>query len=64
MEPLNAIIQVAEDRQSADVWVGSQQGPDTKLGVPDILGIAPEKVNVHLQYLGGGFGRRKWLHFP
>jgi isoquinoline 1-oxidoreductase beta subunit len=63
MEPLNAIIQVAEDGQSAEVWVGSQQGPDTKLGVPDILGIAPEKVNVHLQYLGGGFGRRSMNDF-
>ena len=63
MEPLNAIIQVAEDGQSAEVWVGSQQGPDTKLGVPDILGIAPDKVNVHLQYLGGGFGRRSMNDF-
>ena len=63
MEPLNAIIQVAEDGQSAEVWVGSQQGPDTKLGVPEILGIAPEKVNVHLQFLGGGFGRRSMNDF-
>ena len=63
MEPLNAIIQVAEDGQSAEVWVGHQQGPDTKLGVPDILGIAPEKVKVHLQYLGGGFGRRSMNDF-
>lgn len=63
MEPLNAVIQVAEDLQSAEVWVGSQQGPDTKLGVPDILGIPPENVNVHLQYLGGGFGRRSMNDF-
>lgn len=63
MEPLNAVIQVAEDRQSAEVWVGSQQGPDTKLGVPQILGISPKNVNVHLQYLGGGFGRRSMNDF-
>ncbi len=63
MEPLNAVIQVASDLQSAEVWVGSQQGPDTKLGVPGILGISPEKVNVHLQYLGGGFGRRSMNDF-
>ena len=63
MEPLNAVIQVAADLKSAEVWVGSQQGPDTKLGVPDILGIAPENVNVHLQYLGGGFGRRSMNDF-
>lgn len=63
MEPLNAVIQVSEDLQRADVWVGSQQGFDTKLGVPDVLGVAPEKVNVHLQYLGGGFGRRSMNDF-
>ena len=63
MEPLNAVIQVAEDWGSAEVWVGSQQGPDTKLGVPEVLGIPPEKVNVHLQYLGGGFGRRSMNDF-
>ncbi len=63
MEPLNAVIKVAEDLKSAEVWVGSQQGPDTKLGVPAILDIPPEKVNVHLQYLGGGFGRRSMNDF-
>jgi isoquinoline 1-oxidoreductase beta subunit len=63
MEPLNAVVQVAADLQSAEVWVGSQQGSDTKLGVPGILGIPPEKVNVHLQYLGGGFGRRSMNDF-
>ncbi|NHF58618.1 xanthine dehydrogenase family protein molybdopterin-binding subunit [Flavobacteriaceae bacterium TP-CH-4] len=63
MEPLNAVVQVAEDLQSAEVWVGSQQGPDTKLGVPGLLGILPEKVTVHLQYLGGGFGRRSMNDF-
>lgn len=63
MEPLNAIIKVSEDGQNAEVWVGSQQGPDTKLGVPAILGIPPEKVKVHLQYLGGGFGRRSTNDF-
>jgi isoquinoline 1-oxidoreductase beta subunit len=63
MEPLNAVIRVAEDLQSAEVWVGSQQGPDTKLGVPGILGIPHDKVKVHLQYLGGGFGRRSMNDF-
>ncbi len=63
MEPLNAVVRVAADRQSAEVWVGSQQGPDTKLGVPGILGIPPENVTVHLQYLGGGFGRRSMNDF-
>ena len=63
MEPLNAVIKVAADKNSAEVWVGSQQGPDTKLGVPDILGIPPENVTINLQYLGGGFGRRSMNDF-
>lgn len=63
LEPLNAVIQVSQDLKSAEVWVGSQQGFDTKLGVPGILGIPPENVNVHLQYLGGGFGRRSMSDF-
>ncbi|MBX2816694.1 MAG: molybdopterin-dependent oxidoreductase [Saprospiraceae bacterium] len=63
MEPLNAIVQVAEDGQHAEVWVGSQQGADTKLGIPNLLGIPSENVSVHLQYLGGGFGRRSMSDF-
>lgn len=63
MEPLNSIVKVAEDGKSAEVWVGSQQGGDTKLGVPDALGIPAKDVNVHLQYLGGGFGRRSMTDF-
>jgi len=63
MEPLNAIVRVAKDLNSAEVWVGSQQGFDSKLGVPEALGIAPENVKIHLQYLGGGFGRRSMTDF-
>ena len=63
MEPLNAIVRVANDLNSAEVWVGSQQGFDSKLGVPQALGIAPENVKIHLQYLGGGFGRRSMTDF-
>lgn len=63
MEPLNAVIQISPDGKKADVWVGSQQGMDPKLGVPEILGLPHENVNIHLQYLGGGFGRRSMNDF-
>jgi isoquinoline 1-oxidoreductase beta subunit len=63
MEPLNSVVKIAENLQSAEVWVGSQQGGDGKLGVPQTLGIPSENVNVHLQYLGGGFGRRSMTDF-
>lgn len=63
MEPLNSVIQVAEDGQSAEVWVGSQQGFTPKMGVPKALGIPPENVKVNLMYLGGGLGRRSLTDF-
>ncbi len=63
MEPLNAVARISEDKQSAEVWVGSQQGFDSKLGVPQLLGIPPEQVKINLQYLGGGFGRRSMTDF-
>ncbi len=63
MEPLNAVIQLAEDGQNAEVWVGSQQGFDSKLGIPQALGLEPDKVRIKLQYLGGGFGRRSMTDF-
>jgi isoquinoline 1-oxidoreductase subunit beta len=63
MEPLNAVIQVSPDGKKADVWVGSQQGMDPKLGVPEVLGLPHKDVNIHLQYLGGGFGRRSMNDF-
>ncbi len=63
MEPLNSVVQVAEDGQSAEVWVGSQQGFIPKMGVPRALGIDPENVKVNLQYLGGGLGRRSLVDY-
>ncbi len=63
MEPLNSIVKISTDLKSAEVWVGSQQGFDSKLGVPQVLNIPPENVNINLQYLGGGFGRRSMTDF-
>ena len=63
MEPLNTIVKVDTDGKSAEVWVGSQQGFDSKLGIPKYLGIPAENVKINLQYLGGGFGRRSMTDF-
>lgn len=63
MEPLNAVVQVGTNGKSAEVWVGSQQGFDSKLGIPNYLGIPAENVKINLQYLGGGFGRRSMTDF-
>jgi isoquinoline 1-oxidoreductase beta subunit len=56
MEPMNATAFVRGDE--AEVWVGTQAMTRTTNDVAKALGTTPEKVKVHQQLLGGGFGRR------
>ena len=56
MEPMNATADVRRD--GIDIWVGTQAPTRTTLDVARALGTTPDKVTVHQQYLGGGFGRR------
>lgn len=56
MEPMNATAYVRGD--AVDVWVGTQAMSRTANDVAKALGVAPERVRVHQQLLGGGFGRR------
>ena len=56
MEPMNATAWVRDGR--CDLWVGTQRPDHERAEVARVLGIAPEAVEVHMAYLGGGFGRR------
>ena len=56
MEPLNATIHVLNDE--ADIWTGTQFQIVDRNAAARILGLSPEKVRLHNQLLGGGFGRR------
>lgn len=58
MEPLNATVKISEDKRSAEIWTGTQMPMNEQAAAAKILGIAPEQVNVHTTFLGGGFGRR------
>ncbi|MCB0684916.1 MAG: xanthine dehydrogenase family protein molybdopterin-binding subunit, partial [Saprospiraceae bacterium] len=58
MEPLNAVVSVAEDGKSAEAWVGSQAHDGARNAIAKVLGIDFEDVSYHPCYLGGGFGRR------
>jgi isoquinoline 1-oxidoreductase subunit beta len=58
MEPMNAVAAVAEDGKSAEIWTGTQFGALIAFIVSGILKTTPDKIVVHQQYLGGGFGRR------
>ena len=54
MEPGNATVLVTDDR--ADIWVGDQQPQRTLQNTAMLTGLPPEKVYLHMCYLGGGYG--------
>jgi len=56
MEPMNCTVHVQRNR--CDLWVGTQCPTLTQTLVAAELGLPQKSVDVHNQYLGGGFGRR------
>ncbi|MFX9765947.1 molybdopterin cofactor-binding domain-containing protein, partial [Acinetobacter baumannii] len=40
------------------MWVGTQVPVRAQLAVALVTGLPQESINIHNQYLGGGFGRR------
>ncbi|HEY9133325.1 MAG TPA: molybdopterin cofactor-binding domain-containing protein [Dyella sp.] len=56
MEPLNATVFVTADK--CEVWTGTQVPTRVVDVASKITGLPAEKIVVHNQYLGGGFGRR------
>jgi isoquinoline 1-oxidoreductase beta subunit len=60
MEPMNAVASVAADGKSAEIWTGTQFGALAAGILSGILKTTPDKIKVHQQMLGGGYGRRIW----
>ncbi|WP_165225952.1 xanthine dehydrogenase family protein molybdopterin-binding subunit [Affinirhizobium pseudoryzae] len=56
LEPLNCTLHIRGD--GAELWVGTQVPVRAQKAVADATGLAPEKVVVHNQLMGGAFGRR------
>jgi isoquinoline 1-oxidoreductase beta subunit len=56
MEPLNTTVFVTSDK--CEIWVGSQVPARALTEAARITGLSEDKVIVHNQYIGGGFGRR------
>lgn len=56
MEPLNCVVRVGADE--CEIWNGEQFQSIDLAQVGKFLGIAPEKVTIHMLYAGGSFGRR------
>jgi len=56
MEPMNCTALVKNGR--CEIWTGSQNPLGERANAAEAIGIDPEDVTVHNQYMGGGFGRR------
>ncbi|KPF96356.1 aldehyde dehydrogenase [Rhodopseudomonas sp. AAP120] len=56
MEPINTTVHVRPD--GCDIWVGTQTPAVAQRHAAQIIGLPVEKVAVHNQLIGGGFGRR------
>ena len=56
MEPMNCTADVRAD--GVDVWAGSQSPDSIRTAVARFLSVSPDTVQVHMTFLGGGFGRR------
>ena len=63
MEPLNAVVAVAKDGKSAEVWAGTQAASNARTAVAKTLGLDASAIQFHPCYLGGGFGRRSLSDF-
>jgi isoquinoline 1-oxidoreductase beta subunit len=56
MEPMNAVVSVTAE--GCEIWVGTQVPVRAVAAAAKLLGLTEDKVTLHNQYLGGGFGRR------
>jgi isoquinoline 1-oxidoreductase beta subunit len=56
MEPINTIVHVRPD--ACEVWVGTQVPLFAAMYASGITGLPMEKITIHGQLIGGGFGRR------
>lgn len=56
MEPMNCTAWVHDGK--CEIWCGSQNPLGVKAAAAELLDISLDKVSIHNQLLGGGFGRR------
>jgi isoquinoline 1-oxidoreductase beta subunit len=56
MEPLNATVRLQGG--TCEIWTGTQFQSVDQMSAAQIAGVTPDKVSIHTQFLGGGFGRR------
>lgn len=62
MEPLNCVAHVTDEK--VEIW-GPIQAPDWVQGnLAGHFKLPPDKVTVHMTFLGGGFGRKAFTDYP
>ena len=61
MEPMNCTADVRAD--SCDVWASMQMQTMAQAAAAQASGLPPEKVHIHSEFMGGGFGRRGMTDF-
>jgi isoquinoline 1-oxidoreductase beta subunit len=61
MEPLGATARV--DASGCDIWVSLQIQQIAHAAAVQVAGLPADKVRIHTQYMGGGFGRRGGADF-
>ncbi len=61
MEPPCAVARAGGGR--CEIWASTQSPQDARAQAAESLGIAEDKVTVHVTFLGGGFGRKSKADF-
>jgi len=61
MEPVNATVRV--DSNGAEAWLPTQGPVLCQMTIARVLGMKPEQVRVHPQFLGGSFGRKAGVDY-
>ncbi len=61
MEPMNCTVQIADGK--ATVWAPTQVPGLARMAVHRVTGLENHRIDVQVQMLGGGFGRRLDIDF-
>jgi len=56
MEPMNCTAHIKEDK--ADIWTSTQAPDLARVAVARVTNLSLDDVDIHNQFIGGGFGRR------
>ena len=56
LEPMNAVVLLKDGR--LDIWTGTQIPGFAVIGAAAVAGLPEDKVHMHVQIMGGSFGRR------